>query len=383
MMKRLSFLALLSVCFLLSSCFKDEPLNAEADIERVSVAIDHPLDVFFNLSDTAQQVLSTDNNIRFNVRSKANLTALAPRMQLTPGATMEPASGTVRDFSKGPLTYVVTSEDGQWHRTYNVSFVPTMVTVPDTVHFSFEHSELEEKLKKYYVWYESAEDGGKEYPWASGNAGFNLSMSSAAALNYPTYPQEQGYKGACAALTTRSTGLFGVLANKRLAAGSLFLGTFDVTQALKNTLHATRFGVPFARTPLVLKGYYNYQPGEKYQDVNGNIVSTMEDKGAIYAVLYRNHDDAGNAVVLYGDDVKTSQQIVAIADMGDISRTNGWQPFRAEFLYRSEINPELLANQGYSLALVFSSSKEGDHYEGAIGSTLLVDEVEIICQIQE
>ena len=69
--------------------------------------------------------------------------------------------------------------------------------------------------------------------------------------------------------------------------------------------------------------------------------------------------------------------------MGDISTTNGWTAFSANFLYRKEIDNTLLQNRGYSLALVFSSSNEGDHFQGAIGSTLLIDEVQIVGTTQE
>ena len=41
------------------------------------------------------------------------------------------------------------------------------------------------------------------------------------------------------------------------------------------------------------------------------------------------------------------------------------------------INAEQLANRGYNLALVFSSSKTGDFFEGAEGSTLLIDKLEL------
>ena len=75
--------------------------------------------------------------------------------------------------------------------------------------------------------------------------------------------------------------------------------------------------------------------------------------------------------------------MVAIADLGDIGQTNGWQPFEALFLYRQNIDEETLRNMGYSLAIVFSSSNEGDKFEGAVGSTLLIDDVSIISQKQE
>ena len=38
---------------------------------------------------------------------------------------------------------------------------------------------------------------------------------------------------------------------------------------------------------------------------------------------------------------------------------------------------EKLQNDGYNLAIVFASSVKGDLFEGAVGSTLYIDEVEL------
>lgn len=369
-----------------SSCIKDEPLNAEADIEQVSVHVDNPLETFFQLSDTMQNVSYADSTITFTVRSQANLTSLAPTFRITEGATISPASGTVRDFSQGPLTYTVTSQDGQWSRLYTLRFNPTYVTVKDTVTYDFEHYMLEPENQAYYVWQEQA-DGSLSTVWASGNAGFRLSKASAKPGEYPTYVVEKGRHGYAVACTTRSTGGFGELVNRRIASGNLFLGKFDVSQALVNTLHATQFGIPFDKKPMSFQGYYKYHRGSDYQDVDGSIMPDQKDYGAIYAVLYRNHDDNGNSVVLYGDNVKTSPQLVAIADMGDIDDTGDdeWHEFKASFVYynNKDLDQETLENRGYSLAIVFSSSKDGDNFKGAIGSTLILDDVRIVCTSQE
>ncbi len=122
-------------------------------------------------------------------------------------------------------------------------------------------------------------------------------------------------------------------------------------------------------------------------DKSYNEVAGAKDYGAVYAVLYRNHDDQGNAIVLFGNDVKTNQNIVAIADIGDISSTPQWTQFEAEFKWKDgfdKTDPEFLRQlinfNGYSIAIVASSSKEGDLFRGAVGSTLCVDEFEIECE---
>lgn len=369
-----------------SSCIKDEPLNAEADIEQVSVHVDNPLETFFQLSDTMQNVSYADSTITFTVRSQANLTSLAPTFRITEGATISPASGTVRDFSQGPLTYTVTSQDGQWSRLYTLRFNPTNVTVKDTVTYDFEHYMLEPKNRAYYVWQEEQADGSLSTVWASGNAGFRLSMASAKPDEYPTYVVEKGRHGYAVACTTRSTGALGAGAQKPIAAGNLFLGKFDLSQAM-SILHATQFGIPFDKKPMAFQGYYKYHRGAVYQDRDGSTMPDQKDYAAIYAVLYRNHDDKGNPVVLYGDNVKTSPQLVAIADMGDIDDTgdDDWHEFKASFVYynNKDLDQETLKNRGYSLAIVFSSSKDGDNFKGAIGSILILDDVRIVCTSQE
>ncbi|MBM6992473.1 MAG: PCMD domain-containing protein, partial [Prevotella sp.] len=336
-------------------------------------------------SDTLKAVSSADSVITFTVRRNhdIDLTTLQPQLTLTPGATVEQIVSEVDSEQGGYINYRVTSENRLWHRNYTIALTPVVRTVSDTVDFDFEHFELETREQKYYIWHNVNLDGTLGNDWANGNPGFRLSMGSATPEEYPSVPLAQGYEGYGIQLTTRSTGPFGALAGKRLAAGNFFLGTFDVTNALKDALHATSFGVPFDRAPVTLTGYYKYQPGPTYQDKDGNAVSGQTDQAAIYAVLYRNHDAEGNTLTLHGDDVKTSAQIVAIADMGTVTPSQEWTAFSLSFNYKSDIDYELLENQGYSLAIVFSSSSEGDKFEGAIGSQLCIDKVRVLCKKEQ
>ncbi len=362
---------------LLSSCFKDEAPNAECDITRAYMRTNNYADMFFNSSDTLVEVMSTDSIITFNVRKNADISALAPEFVLTPGATISPASGTVQNFENGGVAYTVTSEDKSWKRLYMVHFNHVVKTVGDTAYLDFEHYSLNSG-GKYYVWQRLADDGTLKSDWASGNAGFFLSMDKAKPEEYPTVPIANGYDGSAVQLTTRSTGPFGVWTNKRLAAGNLFFGTFALDAALVNPMKATNFGIVYDSKPLKVTGYYKYAPGKDYQDRNGKILKNITDSAAVYAVFYRNHDAAGNPVTLYGDNVKTSEQIVAIAELEYVAPKNEWTPFEMEFEYSADIDMELLENRGYNLTLVFSSSKKGDLFCGAIGSTLCIDKVRVI-----
>ena len=84
-------------------------------------------------------------------------------------------------------------------------------------------------------------------------------------------------------------------------------------------------------------------------------------------------------MVLYGDNVLTSDLIVAVAELEYVAPTSTWTPWDVKFVYRKDVDEQLLANRGYSLAIVFSSSSAGGEFIGAIGSRLCVDKVQLIC----
>ena len=366
----------------LSSCFKDEAPNAECDIIEASLHVDNPTDIFYNPTDTLVRVLYTDDNISFSVRRKADLTALAPTFRITDGATISPASGSVHDFSKGPVIYTVTSEDKEWSRSYKVSFIPVIRTSKDTLSFNFEDYHLDSK-GKYYIWCEEHEDDNMYDDWATGNAGYGLTNGSAGPEAYPSTVLDEGYEGKGVKLVTCSTGPFGQMVKLPLAAGNLFLGTFDMSIALKTPRLATGFGLPFDKKPKTFTGYYKYTPGEKFQNKDESIVEGKVDEASVYAILYRNHDEDGNPVVLNGDNVQTSPLIVAKAIAANIVPTDKWTQFTVDFSYLEDFDLDLLENRGYNLAVVFSSSADGAFFQGAIGSTLCIDNVKIICETVE
>lgn len=382
-MKFYQNLLVIALSSVFTSCFKEEPLNAECDILEASVSVSKPEEMFYHSSDSKIQVPYTDSTIIFSVRRHADLNSIAPHFTLTDGATIVPANGSVQDFSKGPVVYTVTSEDKQWNRRYAVSFLPVVQTVSDTIRFDFEHYELEQKELKYYNWYYIGEDGQRHDYWATGNQGFRMSRDSAPPEGYPSVPVKDGHSGSYAKLTTQSTGLLGSLVGKPLAAGNLYLGSFDFGMAMRDAMKATKFGIPFDKKPIKLTGWYRYKPGKKYQDKNRKIVPNRTDSASIYAVFYRNADEQDNPVTLYGDDVLTNKHILAIAKLAEVKTTDQWTPFEVVFDYTQQPDERILANRGYSLTIVFSSSEKGAQFEGAIGSELSIDEVRIICTKEE
>lgn len=376
--------ALMMLTVISTSCFKDEPLNSECDIEKAWVHVSDLEASFYSPNDTLINVISTDDKIVFTMRDDADVTAFAPQFTITPGATITPASGSVHDFSNGPVTYTVTSQDGKWSRTYTVSCNRMAKYTTSVIDFDFEHYELDPSTHKFYVWHNTLPDGSLGDDWATGNYGFYIANSNSAPNEYPTFVLENGYDGHGVEFITRDTGPMGKTMGKPIAAGNLFLGKFNILSGLFQPLKATEFGIPFTQKPVRLSGYYQYSPSAPFTDKDFVVHPERIDAGDIYSVLYINHDRTGSPLVLYGDNVLSSENIVAVARVNNVNETNGqWVHFDIEFEYKKEIDPELLANRGYNLTIVFSSSIEGANFEGAIGSMLKIDKVKLTCETKE
>lgn len=357
-----------------SSCIKDEALNNEADIEIATIPEEFIL---------SSPIISNDK-VTFTVYKSLDLTKVAPEFRLTKGATIIPASGTVRDFSKGPLTYEITSQSTTYKKTYTIEFVNSEIST------AYQFETFREKVGGFYdadiyhVFYEKGidEDTGEEketFEWASGNIGFAMTDGDAdnpkKPSDFPTSAVSNGFVGHGLKLTTLSTEPLGPMMGSPLAAGNLFLGEFDLAIAVSKPLKGTKFGVSFTKEPIMLRGYFKYKRGKEFQINNLEKNKIKEDRWDAYAILF----EAGPEDVLYGDHDFIDEKIVSIARVPESQKkeTSTWTLFEVPFQYveGKTYDPK---NKKYKLALVFSSSEEGSLFNGAIGSTLYIDEVEIL-----
>jgi len=357
-----------------TSCIEDEAPNAEADIlqcilpESIRTDAEPNYNASFNKEYNAYPLY-------IEVKSGTDRSVLAPTFELTPGATIEPASGSTQNFNR-PVRYTVTSEDGQWHRTY-VIFIdyPKAELIPTTFHF--EQARLE---NNYQVLYE-VDANNRSLVWASGNPGYKLANSGAATQDYPTtLGMGLGRTGHCARLVTRETGSLGGLVGMPIASGNLFIGNFDLSNALGNALGATKFGTTFYHLPLRLTGYYKYQSGPSFYE-NGKYNDQKKDIFNIYALFY----EKTNEIKVLDGHVAANQfehpNMVALALIDNAYESDEWVHFDLHFDYErygKTIDFDKLRAGGYNLAIVLASSKDGDQFKGAPGSTLLVDDLEIV-----
>ena len=128
------------------------------------------------------------------------------------------------------------------------------------------------------------------------------------------------------------------------------------------------------------KGVYKYTPGDNYIDGSdkNNVKDGLdiEDECSIQAVLYEAVDKDGKDVTLTGNDINSSEYRVAVAQLADGKAKSDWTSFSIAF--KEMEGKSYDSEKQYKLAIVCSSSKDGDKFQGASGSTLIVDDLEVI-----
>lgn len=375
-------------CCCMASCIKDEALNKECDIESAWIEGAEYEQYFYQTTEMRKEhISSAETDIYFSVRSLISLSKLIPlNFKITDGATIEPANGSMQDFTQGRVVYTVTSEDGEWQRKYNVIFVEPQLPAQ---RFSFEDVETQTEktllggTNELHVFFERTMTNERKYCWATGNSGSALTKNGSKPEEFTVYSTPDGKMGRGVCLNTQSAGALGEFMKKPIAAGSLFLGKFIVDFVLSDALKATQFGVPNGKEPVRIVGWYKYKPGEKFTDKDMKEYPDRTDEASIYAVYYRNTDDNGESYILDGhavedlDKLMDNPQVYKVARVASLPPTDTWTLWEMFFEGR-DAPDDLVTAQGFNLALVFSSSKQGAQFEGAIGSTLYVDEVEVL-----
>lgn len=389
-----------------TSCIQDEALNTECDI----ITCSFPSEIV--VSDPT----ITNNRVTVNVVPDADISKLAPTFTLTEGATISPASGSVQNFLNADdhtVSYTVTSQDGEWHKTYRVQVVQQL----KPSEYLFNKVELD-PTKKYSIFNEYDENGNFLMAWSSGNPGYVMcgEANKAARAAYgkdnykdhiweffPTlavFPEGTTMKtdndnvtsfvngGKYAQpeyirLVTRSTGGFGAQVKMPIAAGNIFQGEFDLGSAVSQPREATRFGEPYNYKPVKLSGEYRFKAGDVFTDGKGNVVVGRKDIFSIYAIFFESDDVKFiDSNVHYNDFMHPN--MVALANLTDAHETglgdDDWVKFEIEFdydKYKKAVNADLLAKGVYRLGIVIASSAEGDYFRGAVGSTLDVRNIKV------
>lgn len=301
------------------------------------------------------------------------LEKMTPTITFSDRTEIVPNPSEEQDFSNGKIvTYTLTAEDGTVKK-YNVS------------------TPLFQLKNDFETWMKAGGEGDKTYyapaGWSSSNAGVSLIFDKA--KKYVVTQTDDAHSGKSAAKmetvdTKGAAGFLGFPATPKVTTGSLFLGEFRLD--IFNPLKSTKFGIPFDKKPKSLKGWYKYTAGKEYYSAEGTVPNKpvkkpgVTDEFAIKAVLYVTDEyQADLSDCLTGasgkDNIYTSDRVVAIASLEGGNQAD-WKSFDLKFDYKKVYDP----TAKYRFAIICSSSKNGDKYSGAPGSTLMVDDFELIVE---
>ena len=197
--------------------------------------------------------------------------------------------------------------------------------------------------------------------WGSGNSG------SASFIGNLTTPTNDAVLGQAALLESKDAVI-------KLGAGNIFTGDF----ALDGTNGILHFGQPFTTFPTALRFYYKYTSTTITRI--GNDVGDLEnlrgrpDSCHVYIALsdksepYEVRTAPSRRQVFNKNDVN----IIAYGEFISAQTTSSYQQITIPLEYRANNRTPRY------IVIVASASKYGDYFIGGVGSTLWLDEMELV-----
>lgn len=165
----------------------------------------------------------------------------------------------------------------------------------------------------------------------------------------------------------------------KLAAASLYYGKFNsLTGGLIPKGAKIDFGKPFTSRPIIFKGYFQYAPVaiDNYNNPPAGTVQKGDmDICSIYIALSKKAYTVDNTDTSTFIDFAGDNNIIAYGELPatECVSTNGqWKEFNIPLKYKS------LTEEPSYIIIVCSSSKYGDYFTGGKGSTMYLDDFELI-----
>jgi len=277
-------------------------------------------------------------------------------------ATVIPEAGQVQDFS-APVEYFVTAEDGSVS-IYKVSALRGG-SQPQLDNSSFEDWYSES------VGFSTVEQPGVDKTstiWGTANRGLALGGSSG-----NTSKQERDNSNYAKMESVAAPALV------RMAAATIFIGKFtDDFPSVSDPRSNISLGTPFSARPLSFSFSYTYQPGPDNEDANGNPLS-YGDQCDIYLFLENREGSevkrVGTAWFRSGTSVSEWSRENVPIKYGPLDASDPW------YTYAQPVQGEVWGDGSEvvtHITILATSSFEGDFFKGAIGSTLELDDIELV-----
>jgi len=331
-------------------------------------------------------------NITFVVdyyTTDAQMKELVPTIEASSQAVVVPASGSKVDFSKGPVKFTVTSGNGKTSVEYNVTAKKAAIETYD-----MEGTQADGK------WECGNPNSGDKYKYyypvnmSTCNPPIPLMMLFGSQVDRMPVTQATATADIYSGKSAAKIETLGTKGNSALypkvVSGTLFLGKFETDP--EETLKSTKFGIPYTKKPLVVRGFYKYTPGQEFHNCPNpqkfnvtTIDANKKDECAINAIIYEIEGD--DAPYITGVKTYDDERIIGIVKLADGTAKAEYTPFSLKIEYKKPFDP----NKQYRFAIICTSSRWGETFSGApssvvnkqpvfSGSTLWVDDIEVLSE---
>lgn len=236
-------------------------------------------------------------------------------------------------------------------------------TVGEEIGFTTESAPIIENLG-----FENWSQGGKTwFPnldasdsyWGTGNPGVTVIGKESNST-----PSTDAIKGKAARLETVKVPLVG------LAAGNIFTGGFKTN--LSSPVNSVRFGRRFTGRPSKLKGYYKYKGG--IIDVSDSDHKDQIGKPERFNI-YISLEDWGPDVAKDKDGYEIRPDNRTVIGYGELVSSESVNDYRE---FTIDVDYKITDRKPTHVVIVATSSILGDYFTGYIGSTLYIDEFELV-----
>lgn len=355
-MKHIFYLFLIITC--LFGCIEEDffGLSSFGEIKSIEVS-----------NQASQALIDTEEKIvTIEIPGGVDLTEITIKtLTLSSFATSDIKVGDVLNLTD-PILINVTAEDGSltvWSINAKVAALNPQLS----------NSDFNSWYKTADGYYEPGENPATTI-WGTGNPGTKILGL------FPTTPLEMTDNDLAARMETLFNGNIPAGFGTPISAGSIFTGKFNLDEIdLSNPQAAIDFGTPFAGRPDSFTIKYSYLPGAENKDKQGNPLP-YGDACDIY-ILLEVRDVSGIrrlATAWFRTDEKVEEAVMEQVDFiygelppdaPDYARPPDGNYVRADSA--SFILPT-------HLTFVGSSSFDGNSFAGAVGSVLIIDDLELI-----
>ncbi|MCY1723311.1 PCMD domain-containing protein [Prolixibacteraceae bacterium Z1-6] len=278
---------------------------------------------------------------------------LIPVISVSEGASIVPAleDEVTFDDPEDFVEYTVTSEDGLNSKDYIFTIRDTQIPNAGFENWYTETGMNSQPFQEPGKYKEST-------VWATANMGTSIYSI------YGTSQLNDGDNSFVKIETVTTVAL-------PLVAGALYIGKFDLDGAIENPtdpVAAAKLGIPFHEKPVAVQFKYSYKSGDQL------IQAILKDPGNLFGgfdVINLEGTDKFGIEIALEQRVGEAVSVIAKKVFQSAEEVAELTNVRLDLDYMSNDAPT-------HLYISFSPSYDGGTFKGAVGSTLIIDDVELI-----